>query len=133
MEAVMGSKKRKHEFEDRVVVEGIFEGEDKENSREIGEDFGEEMERPAKRMKSSAVSPTKASEARASSNGMSAVKGGMGKGEAKAPAEKKRTTLGVKPKGAKTAPPPVSTAKKSAGNTTISQARLNALSQPKKR
>lgn len=132
MESVTGSKKRKHEFEDRVAV-GEVEGEDKENSMEVGEDGGEEMGRPAKRMKSSAVSPTKASEARASSNGGGAVKSEMGKGEAKAPAEKKRTTLGVKPKGAKTAPPPATAAKKSAGNTTISQARLNALSQPKKR
>lgn len=130
-----GSKKRKHDFEDRAVVEemnGVFS--DKENS----EDVEEEEERPVKRMKASAASPVK-----------SATTGGMEKKGSVV--EKKRSTLGVKPKGARSLPPAKAKtnvnatgggAKKAAaggsaggggGATTISQARLNALSQPKKR
>lgn len=129
-----GSKKRKHEFEDRAAVEemnGVTS--DKENSEDVVE---EAEERPAKRMKASMASPVKPTTA----GGMGEKKGGA--------VEKKRSTLGVKPKGARSMPPAkaktsattggvkkTSSAGGSAGGgaTTISQARLNALSQPKKR
>jgi hypothetical protein len=122
---IAGSKKRKHEFEDRAAVEKMAAAvEDKEN---VGADEGhdsEEDNRPAKRMKPSGpdFSPKKIA-----ATTKPAVK----------PVER-RTTLGVKPKGVKTSATATAggTAgafKKRASTTTISQARLNALSQPKKR
>lgn len=110
---VTGSKKRKHEFEDRNAMEEADD--DKENSIEMAVE--EEIERPSKRMKASAPSPMKKS-----LGGVAPKKSGTG-------------TLGVKPKGTKSMPP--SAAKKNGsaagGPTTISRARLDALSQPKKR
>lgn len=111
---VTGSKKRKHEFEDRNAMEEAED--DKENSQET--EVEEEAERPMKRMKASMPSPVKP-----------AMKASLG-------GEKKRGTgtLGVKPKGVRSVPPLA--AKKiggAGGPTTISRARLDALSQPKKR
>lgn len=124
------------------IGEGVFS--DKENSGEIEEVEGE-VERPAKRVKVGSVSPVKGATTTSAGGFGGAKKGAI-------MPEKKRSTLGVKPKGTKSLPP-VSAKKTTTtatnggmkkagattggggggGPTTISQARLNALSQPKRR
>ncbi|EMD00484.1 hypothetical protein BAUCODRAFT_170609 [Baudoinia panamericana UAMH 10762] len=106
---VQGSKKRKFEFENEeaaVQSATAIPEVGKENAEPVGTST-EVEERPTKRTKANPAeptpSPTKSSVAR-------------------------RTTLGVKPKGAKTLAPP-----KDKKPATISQARLNALAMPKKR
>lgn len=114
----IGTKKRKFEFENnlaRVHSEDVDMTSDKENTP-VAED--NDAQRPTKRSKPSAPSP----KSKVSSGPMAMT----------AAATARRTTLGVKPKGARS----VSPVKKTAGrpsSTTISQARLAALSQPKKR
>ncbi|KAK4508521.1 hypothetical protein PRZ48_002260 [Zasmidium cellare] len=107
-----GSKKRKFEFENKTAAtaEDVDGAEEKENTPVV-EDV-EEEQRPAKRTKPSAPEPPakKASSATAPT----------------ATSAARRTTLGVKPKGTKNASP----VKRA---STISMARLNALSQPKRR
>ncbi|SMR41967.1 unnamed protein product [Zymoseptoria tritici ST99CH_1E4] len=116
---IAGSKKRKHEFEDRAVVEDMATASNKENTDAGGADEDHEDEqRPVKRMKPSGPDS-------------SAKKAVQTK-----PVVERRTTLGVKPKGTKTvsaAAAGAAGAIKKRVSTTISQARLNALSQPKKR
>lgn len=111
--AVVGSKKRKFEFENNSAAAKSNVVLEKENTPTMEPDAQEER-RPAKRAKpSTASSPAAKNTA----------------GNAKAPPTTKRTTLGVKPKGAKSSKA-TSPVKRS---STISQARLAALSQPKRR
>lgn len=109
-----GSKKRKFEFENKTAAtaEDVDAGDEKENTPVPVIEEEEIEQRPAKRTKPSAPdhSPKKAPSATAPI----------------ATSAARRTTLGVKPKGTKNASP----VKRA---STISQARLNALSQPKRR
>ena len=109
-----GTKKRKFEFENNLAKVDVDIASDKENTPVVED----EEQRPAKRAKPSVPSPRSKGPA-------------SGPQATTAAATAKRTTLGVKPKGARS----VSPVKKTAGrpSSTISQARLAALSQPKKR
>ncbi|KXT04346.1 hypothetical protein AC578_7926 [Pseudocercospora eumusae] len=118
-----GTKKRKFDFENKVAAaQTEFDVEitsDKENTPVLPEaEEQEEEHRPAKRAKASAPSTTKKPSAATAPTAASAAR---------------RTTLGVKPKGAKTTSPVKKTTTARSGTTTISQSRLAALSQPKKR
>ena len=111
-----GSKKRKLSFEDaKATAEAATAGHtsDKENAEEVDEG---EM-RAKKRTKANPLPATTAS------TGSVGRLGGLG--------AKRVPTLGVKPKGTKTAVSPEKDKKKRA--STISQARLAALAMPKKR
>lgn len=111
---VQGSKKRKFEFENEVSTAGDTSAvENKENAGETATETDEQ--RPAKRAKSNPTdaAPTKPAPA-----------------PAPATQATRLPTLGVKPKGAKSGP---AAKEKSGRPSTISQARLNALSQPKRR
>ncbi|KAM3415834.1 hypothetical protein BST61_g9340 [Cercospora zeina] len=120
----VGTKKRKFDFENKVVTSkpdtDVDMASDKENTPAIEESKDEESERPAKRAKHSVPTPKgKAASTAVPKTAMQTT----------AAAAARRTTLGVKPKGAKNASP----VKKARPSSTISQARLAALSQPKKR
>ncbi len=142
-----GSKKRKFEFENEHVSAGNVSGaENKENdavqastAAAEGDDEGAEH-RPLKRTKMSAPSPEKKSRMSTynsptkSSAAAAANASGTGNTNARLP------TLGVKPKGTKTAVGGGRGPKKNGSGaasrqstTTISRDRLNALAQPKKR
>lgn len=103
---IQGSKKRKFEFENEIVTRPL-ESEDKEN---ISTDKGDEDGRPTKRAKSNPPERVGSS----------------------TPIKKRLPTLGVKPKGAKSSVHESKASKPTRPNT-ISQARINALAQPKKR
>ena len=118
-----GTKKRKFEFENKMAAakadSDVEITSDKENTPVLPEaEQQEEEHRPAKRVKASEPSTTKKSSAATAPTAASAAR---------------RTTLGVKPKGAKTTSPVKKTTAARSGTTTISQSRLAALSQPKKR
>ncbi|USW48696.1 hypothetical protein Slin15195_G020150 [Septoria linicola] len=127
----IGTKKRKFDFENRVTVAkaatDVEMVSDKENTPVI-EDDDEAEQRPAKRSKLSAPSPKPVKSSTTTSTVPRAAT------QMTAAAAARRTTLGVKPKGAKSAVSPVKKpAPRPSTATTISQARLAALSQPKKR
>ncbi|KAK1063507.1 hypothetical protein LTR12_006619 [Friedmanniomyces endolithicus] len=142
-----GSKKRKFEFENEHVSAGNVSGaENKENdavqdSTAAAEGDDEDAEhRPLKRTKMSAPSPEKKSRISSydsptkSSAAAAANAPGTGNATTRLP------TLGVKPKGTKTAVGGGKGPKKNGSGaasrqstTTISRDRLNALAQPKKR
>ena len=113
--AVAGSKKRKFDFENIVSTAEAGGAENKENDDTIMEcaDSKDDSEhRPAKRSK---ANPTTVAPAT--------------KKTAEQPTTTfRRPTLGVKPKGVKTGKD-----EKDKRTTTISQSRLNALAQPKRR
>ncbi|EME87251.1 uncharacterized protein MYCFIDRAFT_191743 [Pseudocercospora fijiensis CIRAD86] len=122
-----GTKKRKFEFENKMAAANADSDveitSDKENTPalpEAEEQEEEEEHRPAKRAKTSAPSPK-----------MTTIKKPSAATAPTAASAARRTTLGVKPKGAKTTSPVKKTTARS--GTTISQSRLAALSQPKKR
>lgn len=112
-----GSKKRKFEFENKTAAaaEDVDTVEEKENTPVPMIEEEEEEQRPAKRTKSSAPEPPAKKSSATAPTASSAAR---------------RTTLGVKPKGTKSVSP---VKRPSARPSTISQARLNALSQPKLR
>lgn len=120
----VGTKKRKFDFENKVVTSkpdtDVDMVSDKENTPVVEENEEEESERPAKRAKPTVPSP------KAKVVSKAVPKAAM---QSTAAATARRTTLGVKPKGVKSASP----VKKARPSSTISQARLAALSQPKKR
>ncbi|KAK4542047.1 hypothetical protein LTR36_007078 [Oleoguttula mirabilis] len=108
-----GSKKRKFDFENEApVLNDVPAVEDKENVGDTVVDVDEH--RPAKRAKSNLSGP-------------SPIKPAAAAGPAQAT---RLPTLGVKPKGVKSGG---GGKEKSGRPSTISQARLNALSQPKRR
>ncbi|KAK5119135.1 hypothetical protein LTR85_007749 [Meristemomyces frigidus] len=112
--AVQGSKKRKFDFENEASISNEVSAavEDKENAGETAP-IDVDEQRQAKRAKSNPAGPAPTKTAPA------------------ATAQATRLpTLGVKPKGVKTAG---AGKEKSGRPSTISQARLNALSQPKRR
>ncbi|KAF7187368.1 hypothetical protein HII31_11257 [Pseudocercospora fuligena] len=118
-----GTKKRKFEYENKMAAakadSDVEITSNKENTPVLPEaEEQEEEHRPAKRVKASAPSTTKKPSAATAPTAASAAR---------------RTTLGVKPKGAKTTSPVKKTTTARSGTTTISQSRLAALSQPKKR
>lgn len=129
-----GTKKRKFIFENKLAISKADDSDveitsDKENTPVV-EEADDDEQRPAKRVKTSAPSPKVVKKFTSSA--------------ATAPtaaSAARRTTLGVKPKGTKTTSPvkkkqPATTAPAAAARpatTTISQSRLAALSQPKKR
>ncbi|KAK0336905.1 hypothetical protein LTR94_006915 [Friedmanniomyces endolithicus] len=142
-----GSKKRKFEFEnEHVSADNVSGAENKENdavqdSTAAAEGDDEDAEhRPLKRTKMSAPSPEKKSRMSTydsptkSSAAAAANAPGTGNANTRLP------TLGVKPKGTKTAVGGGKGPKKNGSGaasrqstTTISRDRLNALAQPKKR
>ncbi|KAF2212341.1 hypothetical protein CERZMDRAFT_117653 [Cercospora zeae-maydis SCOH1-5] len=115
----VGTKKRKFDFENKVVTskpnDDVDMVSDKENTPKE-----EESERPAKRAKPNVPTP------KGKIAPTAVPRAAM---QTTAAATARRTTLGVKPKGVKNASP----VKKPRPSSTISQARLAALSQPKKR
>ncbi|KXT18944.1 hypothetical protein AC579_3580 [Pseudocercospora musae] len=118
-----GTKKRKFEFENKMAAakadSDVEMTSDKENTPVPPEVEGQEEEhRPAKRVKASAPSATMKPSAATAPTAASAAR---------------RTTLGVKPKGAKATSPVKKPTARSGTTSTISQSRLAALSQPKKR
>jgi hypothetical protein len=121
----VGTKKRKFAFENKLAAakanSDAGANSDKENTPAQELDSEDDTEqRPTKRAKPSALSPKGAAPKRALPKAVNAPT---------AASAARRGTLGVKPKGVKSSTAPV----KKHASATISQARLAALSQPKKR